>query len=182
MANETIMPINCPNCSKYIIKTIPEGDTHERSVCTKCDQIFYENPKIVTGIIPLFENKILLCKRNIEPRKNFWTVPSGFMELNETLKEAALRESYEEAGIRPTIDCLHTIYDLPHIGQVYFLFIGHCSTMDHQPGIETIESKWVSYDDIPWNDIAFSSVTFGLKNLYSPGIHFGSYDEKKPSI
>ena len=75
----------------------------------------------MAGVLPIFEDKILLCKRNIEPRKHFWTVPSGFMELNETLKEAALREAKEEAGIEPTIDHLHTIYDLPHIGQVYFI-------------------------------------------------------------
>jgi ADP-ribose pyrophosphatase YjhB (NUDIX family) len=170
------MSIVCQNCTQYIIKKIPEGDTHERSVCTKCNQIFYENPKIVTGILPLFEDKILICKRNIEPRKYYWTVPSGFMELNETLKEAALREAYEEAGIKPEIDQLHTIYDLPHIGQVYFLFIGQCKTMDHTPGIETIESKWVTFDQIPWDEIAFSSVTFGLKNLHKKGPLYGLYN------
>ena len=170
------------NSDSNIIKKVPEGDTHERSVCKDCGHIFYENPKIVTGIIPIYDHKILLCKRAIEPRKNYWTVPSGFMEMNETLQEAALRESYEEAGIKPKIDTLHTIYDLPHIGQVYFLFIGHCESPDHTPGIETIESKWVEYENIPWEDIAFTSVTYGLKRLYDKAIpHYGKFD-KNPSI
>ncbi|MEK9726504.1 MAG: NUDIX hydrolase [Candidatus Margulisiibacteriota bacterium] len=170
------MSITCSNCTQFIVKKIPEGDTHERDVCTKCNQIFYQNPKIVTGLIPLYKDKILLCKRNIEPRKNFWTVPSGFMEMNETLKEAALREANEEAGIHAKIDHLHTIYDLPHIGQVYFLFLANCDSMSHSPGIETIESKWIHYNDIPWEEIAFSSVAFGLKRLHQPGPHYGQYN------
>ena len=97
------------------------------------------------------------------------------MELNETLKEAALREAYEEAGVKPEIDYLHTIYDLPHIGQVYFLFIGHCKTMDHTRRHRNNQSKWVTYDQIPWDEMAFSSVTFGLKNLYKKGPHYSLY-------
>lgn len=155
-------------CVKENIKIEqPKGDTHQRHVCQKCHHIYYENPKIVTGVIPLFQGKILLCKRAIEPKKNLWTVPSGYMELNETLQEAALREAHEEAGIKPKIDYLHTIYDLPHIGQVYFLFTGICESPDHLPGIETIESQWFDYEKIPWKDIAFSSVTFALTHLYS---------------
>ena len=167
--------MTCQHCSTNIIVTTPEGDTHERKVCSNCNTILYENPKIVAGVLPIFEDKILLCKRNIEPRKHFWTVPSGFMELNETLKEAALREAKEEAGIEPTIDHLHTIYDLPHIGQVYFLFKAHCDTPDHEPGIETIESKWVTYNDIPWDELAFTSVEFGLRHFHSEGPHYGNY-------
>ena len=167
--------MTCQHCSTNIIVTTPEGDTHERKVCGNCNTILYENPKIVAGVLPIFEDKILLCKRNIELRKHFWTVPSGFMELNETLKEAALREAKEEAGIEPTIDHLHTIYDLPHIGQVYFLFKAHCDTPDHEPGIETIESKWVTYNDIPWDELAFTSVEFGLRHFHSEGPHYGNY-------
>ena len=167
--------MTCQHCSTNIIVTTPEGDTHERKVCGNCNTILYENPKIVAGVLPIFEDKILLCKRNIEPRKHFWTVPSGFMELNETLKEAALREAKEEAGIEPTIDHLHTIYDLPHIGQVYFLFKAHCDTPDHEPGIETIESKWVTYNNIPWDELAFTSVEFGLRHFHSEGPHYGKY-------
>ena len=177
MENIPIKPMTCQHCSTNIIRKIPKGDTHERSVCGVCDIVLYENPKIVTGILPVFEDKILICKRNIEPRKNYWTIPSGFMELNETLKEAALREAKEEAGIEPKIDHLHTIYDLPHIGQVYFLFKAFCETSDHSPGIETIESKWVTYSDIPWNELAFSSVEFGLRHFHRTGPHYGSWDQ-----
>ncbi len=167
--------MNCQQCSGKMIRMVPEGDTHERWVCSSCNSIFYENPKIVAGLLPMFEDKLLICKRNIEPRKYYWTIPSGFMELNETLKEAAMREAQEEAGITARIDHLHTIYDLPHIGQVYFLFLANCDSMDHTPGIETIESKWITYDQIPWDEIAFSSVTFGLQRLYEKGPHYGQY-------
>ncbi len=167
--------MTCQHCSTNIIKKIPEGDTHERLICGKCETILYNNPKIVAGILPVFEDKLLICKRNIEPRKNYWTIPSGFMEINETLKEAALREAKEEAGIDPVIDHLHTIYDLPHIGQVYFLFKAFCETPDHTPGIETIESKWITLDKIPWDDLAFSSVKFGLEHFNERGPHYGCH-------
>jgi ADP-ribose pyrophosphatase YjhB (NUDIX family) len=154
-------------------RRVPDGDTHERAICPKCRTVFYENPKIVTGVMPLFENKVLLCQRRIEPRQYFWTVPSGYMELNETLKQAALRESKEEAGIFPEIDHLHTVYDLPHIGQVYFLFKGTCSTMDHTPGIETMASKWFEIEDINWDTLAFDSVAFALRHIHQNGPHYG---------
>ncbi len=168
--------MTCQHCSSNIITEIPDGDTHERSVCGVCHTVLYENPKIVTGILPVYKDKILICRRNIEPRKNFWTIPSGFMELNETLKEAALREAKEEAGITPEIDHLHTVYDLPHIGQVYFLFIANCDSPNHSPGIETIESKWVTYNDIPWEELAFTSVEFALKRFHEPGPHYGCFN------
>ena len=168
----------CDCHSDHIIRKVPDGDTHERKICSVCSHIFYENPNIVTGVIPIFEDKILICKRAIQPRKNFWTVPSGFMEMNETLKEAALRECDEEAGVRPKITDLHTIYDLPHIGQVYMLFKGICDTDQHSPGIETIESKWVTYDQIPWDEIAFSSVTFALKHFFSNNLPcYGKFEK-----
>ena len=173
------MSVPCICCEDLIEYVIPEGDTHERKVCKKCKTVFYENPKIITGVIPRYKDKILLCKRAIEPQKNLWTVPSGFMELDETLQEAALREAYEEAGIKPKIDYLHTIYDLPHIGQVYFLFTATCDSPDHNPGIETIESKWVDYAEIMWDEIAFSSVSFGLKRLHDKQVpHYGKYTLK----
>ena len=109
-------------CDEFLEYSVPDGDTHSRAICKKCGKIHYENPKIVAGVIPMIDSKILLCRRAIEPRSGFWTLPSGYMELNETLQQAALREAKEEAGISPIIDCLHTIYDLPHLGQVYFLF------------------------------------------------------------
>lgn len=159
----------------HIVRRIPSGDTRERDICTKCGHVFYQNPTIVAGIIPMHGDQILLCRRAIEPKKNFWTVPSGFMEMNETVQEAALRECHEEAGITPHIDGLHTIYDLPHIGQVYMLFLGKCSSKEHVPGAETLESMWVTHATIPWDEMAFSSVTFGLKRLFDSNTpHFGA--------
>ena len=177
MGNAPVKSMSCQHCSQTIVIQIPPGDAHPRRICKQCNTILYENPKIVTGVIPLCENKILICKRNIEPRKGFWTIPSGFMELNETLQNAALRESKEEAGINPQIDHLHTVYDLPHIGQVYFLFKGFCDSFNHEVGIETMECKWVDYGDIPWKELAFRSVFFALKRLNEKGPHFGKHDE-----
>ncbi|MBL6723081.1 MAG: NUDIX hydrolase [Candidatus Margulisbacteria bacterium] len=173
--------IDCHHCTSHLIEIIPSGDTLLRKACKYCNTIFYENPKIIAGVMPIHNNKILLCKRNIEPKKNFWTVPSGFMELNETLQQAAIREAQEEAGITPVIHSLHTIYDMPSIGQVYMLFLGHCSSLAHEPGIETIESQWVPLNDIPWDELAFSSVEFALQRIHEPGPHFGALDAKKPS-
>ena len=170
--------MTCQHCSTNIIVTTPEGDTHERKVCGNCNTILYENPKIVAVFYPYLKIRFCYVNAISNRRKHFWTVPSGFMELNETLKEAALREAKEEAGIEPTIDHLHTIYDLPHIGQVYFLFKAHCDTPDHEPGIETIESKWVTYNNIPWDELAFTSVEFGLRHFHSEGPHYGKYKSK----
>lgn len=158
---------NFCDCMETIEKKIPAGDTRQRDVCKKCNKIYYQNPKMVVGVIPQYKDKILLCKRAIEPRRNYWTVPGGFMECGETLKEAALRETLEEAGIEPILGDLHTIYDMPQLNQVYFLFFGKCNDSKHTPGIETIQSKWVDYDSIPWEDIAFEPVKFALKRLYN---------------
>ena len=167
-------------CDSYIKKMIPEGDNRERRVCTKCNTIFYDNPRIVTGIVPLHKNQVLLCKRAIEPRHGYWTIPAGFMELNETLKEAALREAYEEAGIEPEIKELHTIYDVPHLGQVHFFFIGECKSKHHVPGIETLESQWVDLDALDQYELAFSSVNFALSLLHNTNRpHYGAYIKKE---
>ena len=157
----------CCDCIDCVEKKIPVGDTRVREVCVKCNKIYYQNPKIIAGILPLFEDKILLCKRSIEPKKDFWTIPGGFMECDETLQEAALREANEEAGINPELGLLHTIYDLPKIGQVYFVFLGHCKDDRFECGEETAAAKWVTYEDIPWQDIAFLPVVFALKQIKS---------------
>jgi len=169
-------PQSC--CLKHLVKRVPPGDTLPRDYCEACDTVFYKNPKIVAGVLPLYNNRVLLCKRAIEPKKNYWTLPSGYMECNETLKEAALREAKEEAGITPTIQSLHTIYDLPHIGQVYFLFLAQCDTDAHEPGAETIESKWVDIEDIPYSLLAFSPVYYALKRLHITSLPtYGCYPE-----
>lgn len=160
---------------------VPQDDTHNRAVCSACNYIDYQNPKIITGVLPVIDDEILLCKRALEPRLGKWTIPSGFMELNETVEEGALREAYEEAGISPEIKQLYCVYNLPHIGQVYFLYLATLSHRNVTPGIETSEAYFAKLSDIPWEEIAFSSVTFALKkyiNDYknkSYSLHTGVY-------
>jgi ADP-ribose pyrophosphatase YjhB (NUDIX family) len=173
---------HCTQCCTLLVFKVPEGDTHERAVCPNCDTIFYNNPKIVTGVIPMYKGKVLLCERAIAPRKGYWTIPSGFMENGETLTDAALREAKEEAGITPQIQFLHTVYSLPYIGQMYFLFMSECPSPAFENGIETTSSKWFSEAEIPWDQLAFSSVEFALKRLHHVGApHYGVCDSKKPS-
>ena len=158
---------HCTQCGSKVIYKTPSGDERQRAVCTNCGYIHYENPTIVAGILPRYKDQILLCKRAIKPQKGFWTIPSGFMELNETVEEAALREAQEEAGVTAQIDQLYCLYNLPHIGQVYMLYLATMDTQEFKEGIETQEARFFDLEDIPWDDIAFSSVTFALKHYVS---------------
>ena len=145
----------CSNCSATVELLIPEGDSLPRYVCTTCSIIHYQNPKMVVGCIPEWEDKILLCRRAIEPRLGWWTLPAGFMENNETLEQAAARETLEEANARVEIGNLYAIYSLPHISQVYLLFRARLLDLDFKPGIESLEVKLLSENEIPWEEMAF---------------------------
>lgn len=129
----------CSDCGNPIDLRIPAGDTFPRHVCPKCNTIHYQNPKMVVGCIPEWEGKILLCRRAIEPRHGFWTLPAGFMENAETLVEAASRETLEEANARVKVGELYAIYNLPHINQVHILFRAQLLDLDFKPGIESLE-------------------------------------------
>ncbi|SFK46757.1 ADP-ribose pyrophosphatase YjhB, NUDIX family [Nitrosomonas aestuarii] len=153
----------CSLCSANVVFRIPEGDTLPRYICTACHEIHYQNPKMVVGCIPEWEDKILLCRRAIEPRSGWWTLPAGFMENNETLAEAAARETLEEANARVTIGDLYAIYSLPHISQVYALFRARLLDLDFSPGIESSEVKLLSEHEIPWNEMAFRVIHDPLK-------------------
>ena len=157
----------CRYCGLEISYKIPDGDSIERAVCFNCDSIDYENPKIIAGILPVYNHEILLCQRAINPGKNKWTIPSGFLELGETIEEGALREAEEEACIKPIITQLYCIYNLPHIGQVYMLYLATLNEKQAKPGYETEIVDFFSFDKIPWDNIAFSSVEFILRNYIS---------------
>lgn len=154
----------CTQCGSKVSYQVPEHDTLPRAVCQTCHHIEYENPNIITGTLPVLGDEILLCKRAIEPRNGLWTLPSGFMEFNETVEGGALRESLEEAGITPRITQLYCMYNLPHIGQVYLLYLASLSSRDVDPGYETTEARFFKLDDIPWSELAFSSVHFALRH------------------
>ncbi len=150
-------PINfCIKCGTRVVITIPEGDNRERHVCTACGEIQYQNPKIVTGCIPVCENRILLCRRAIDPRMGFWTIPAGFMENDETLEQGAIRETREEAMARVTDLHMYQIFDMPRINQVYILYRANLAEPDNfGAGPESLEVQLTPIDAIPWNEMAF---------------------------
>ncbi len=153
----------CSNCGEPVSVCIPNGDTLPRHVCDACATIHYQNPKIVAGCIAVWEDKVLLCRRAIEPRYGLWTVPAGFMEKGETTLQAAVRETLEEAGAKVEIDGLCTLFNLPHIDQVYLLYRAHLLDLDYAPGHETLETQLFNEAEVPWNRIAFRVIHETLK-------------------
>lgn len=153
----------CSHCGAAVIIRVPANDDRERYVCNSCDTIHYQNPKVITGCIPVWNEKILLCKRAIEPRSGYWTLPAGFMELGETTTEAALRETIEEANARVDIQNLYVVVNLPHVNQVHMLFRSRLLDLEYSPGTESTDVNLFTEDEIPWNDIAFGSIRHTLK-------------------
>ncbi len=165
------------------IKTVPEGDNRQRLVCPDCGYIEYSNPKVVVGALCVWEGKILLCKRAIEPRKGSWTVPAGFMELGETMIAGAIRETWEEARARIEVKRLAGIYEIPHIGHVHVFYQAVMTSPGYAPGPESEEVSLFAVEDIPWDQLAFQSVRWSLENLWEddgPGVQFGYYAADAP--
>jgi ADP-ribose pyrophosphatase YjhB (NUDIX family) len=151
--------IFCLQCgTEKVSRRTPPGDTHERHVCDECAYVHYENPKVIAGCIPEYEGKILLCRRAIEPRRGWWTLPAGFLELGETMAEGASREALEEANAVVAIESLYTIFSVPHISQVYAFFRARLPNADFAPGEESLAVALYDEHDIPWDDIAFAAV------------------------
>jgi len=157
----------CSLCGSTVTSKIPDGDNRLRYVCDTCDEIHYQNPKIVTGTIPVWDNKVLLCKRAIEPRYGLWTLPAGFMENAETCQAGAIRETQEEAHADVDINHLYTTFNLPRISQVYMLFLAQLKNLDFHAGIESLDVALFKEDDIPWDDLAFPVVNETLKLYFS---------------
>ncbi len=149
----------CSQCAAPVTLSIPEGDTKARFVCSNCETIHYQNPKVVTGCLVTHQGKVLLCKRAIEPRYGLWTVPAGFMENGETLEESACRETLEEAEARVEQVELYAVFSLPQISQVYVLFKSELSApFNYGAGIESLEVALFAEDEIPWEQLAFPIV------------------------
>lgn len=157
----------CSVCGASVELRIPLDDSRPRHVCTKCDTIHYENPKLVVGAIPAWEDKILLCKRAIEPRYGMWTLPGGFMENGESTGAAAIRETLEEANARVALDDLYSMYSLPYINQVHLYFRARLLDLDFSPGIESLEVRLFSEADIPWKELAFRPVRYSLEHYFA---------------
>ncbi|MDF1764026.1 MAG: NUDIX hydrolase [Oleibacter sp.] len=153
----------CSQCQAEITWKIPAGDNRHRFVCEPCDLIFYKNPRIVAGTLPVFENKILLCRRAIEPRRGFWTLPAGFMENGESTEQGALRETWEEAQAEVVLGPLYSVISVPHINQVHMFFLAKMNTAQFAAGDESLEVALFDPKDIPWNELAFPTIVETLE-------------------
>lgn len=177
----------CSHCgSDLLVFDIPAGDNRQRYICKNCDTIHYANPKVVAGCLPIWEDKVLLCRRAIEPRLGFWNIPAGYLENGETVEQGALREVWEEAEASVHILGVLTLFSIPHINQVYIHFLGQMQNLDYGIGIESLEVALFTEDEIPWSDIAFKSSEFALRRYFQDrkngGLqqaHIGSMDYKK---
>ena len=170
-------PINhCRQCGSAVENRIPDdGDTKLRAVCSACHTIHYINPLNVVGTIPLWGDKVLLCKRNIEPRKGKWTLPAGFMELGETTAEGAARETVEEAGAQFEMQALFSLINVARVGQVHLFYRAILLSPEFDPGTETQEALLFDEADIPWDEIAFRTVKETLEHFFADrrAGHFG---------
>lgn len=149
---------HCRVCGATVDYVVPPDDNRERAVCGSCGEIHYENPINVVGTVPVWGDQVLLCRRNIEPRYGFWTLPAGFMELGETTAEGALRETIEEAGARVEMQALFTVLNVARVGQVHFFYRARLLDTTFDPGPETIEARLFHEHEVPWEEIAFRTV------------------------
>jgi ADP-ribose pyrophosphatase YjhB (NUDIX family) len=148
----------CRACGAPTQYRMPPDDNRERAICTACGTIHYENPLNVVGTLPVWQDQVLLCRRNIEPRFGLWTLPAGFMELGETAPQGALRETDEEAGAHVELEGLFTVLSVPRVGQVHLFYRARMLDTHLAPGPETIEARLFREDEIPWDELAFRTV------------------------
>ncbi len=161
----------CPQCAHEVTLQVPPDDNRPRYVCGQCGTIHYQNPKMVIGSIPVWENgnevHVLLCKRAIEPRLGYWTLPAGFMENEETTSQAAARETLEEAGARVKLHELFSLLNVPHVHQVHMFYRATLLDLDYQAGTESLDVRLFAEHEIPWQDIAFPTVHHTLKFFFA---------------
>jgi len=162
---------HCRECGQPATYRLPDdGDTKPRAICTVCHTVHYENPLNVVGTVPVWGptgEQVLLCLRNIEPRKGKWTLPAGFMELQETTSQGALRETIEEAGAQIEMGELFTLMSVPRVGQVHMYYRARLLSKVFDPGYETIEARLFTEDQIPWDEIAFRTVRETLQHYFA---------------
>ena len=167
---------HCKECGAKVVYRLPDdGDLKPRAVCTVCHTVHYENPLNVVGTVPHWGDQVLLCKRNIEPRLGKWTLPAGFMELNETTAEGAARETDEEAGAQFEMQGLFSLLNVARVGQVHLFYRARLLSDQFNPGTETMEAKLFTESEIPWDEIAFRTVKETLEHYFADR-RAGSYD------
>ena len=157
----------CPDCSEPLRFEIPSGDDRHRHVCMACGTVHYQNPKVIAGCLPVFGEEVLLCRRAIEPRLGFWTLPAGFMELGESVCEAARREAWEEAHVNVQLDAAYTLLSLPWLSQVYVFYRATMDVPEYGAGSESLEVRLFREEEIPWDTLAFETVRLTLKYFFS---------------
>ena len=157
----------CSNCGAKIKFGPVEGESLPRYYCETCHTIHYQNPNMIVGCLPRWEDQVLLCKRAIEPRKDYWTLPAGFLEIGEDVAEGAVRETVEEANAEVDLVGLFAVYSLRKIGQVYLMFLADLKNLNFHPGPESSDVRLFKREDIPWDEIAFSAVRFTLESYFS---------------
>jgi ADP-ribose pyrophosphatase YjhB (NUDIX family) len=157
----------CSHCGARVVLRVPPGDTVARYVCERCETIHYRNPLIVVGAIPEIDGRLLLCRRAIEPRLGFWTLPAGFMELGETAEQGAARETLEEANARIEVGEVFSLLSVPHVNQVHIFYRARLLDMDGGPGTESLEVALFKESEVPWSELAFRSITRTLQHYYA---------------
>ena len=157
----------CSQCGAGVSLRVPEDDNRERHVCDACGYIHYVNPRIVAGCLVTQSERVLLCRRAIEPRRGYWTLPAGFLENGETPEEGAARETLEEAGCDVQAQDLYTLFSLPHISQVYMFFRAELGDATFAPGTESLECALFAQEDIPWDELAFPVIGKTLEHYYN---------------
>ncbi|KAH6772086.1 nudix hydrolase-like protein 23, partial [Perilla frutescens var. frutescens] len=174
----------CQLCGGPTKHEVPDGEEKMRAICTRCGKITYDNPKMVVGCLIEHENKILLCKRNIQPSHGLWTLPAGYMEIGESAAEGAVRETWEEANAEVEILSPFAQLDIPLIGQTYVIFLANLKRPHFSPGPESSECKLFSLEDIPFDSLAFSSMLVTLKlyledkKIGRPKFHYGIINKR----
>ncbi len=158
---------HCRTCGAATEYRVPPDDNRPRAVCTACGEIHYENPLCVVGTLPVFGKQVLLCRRNIEPRRGFWTLPAGFLELGESCADGAMRETVEEAGAHIELQGLFTLLNVVRVGQVHLFYRARMLDTHLTPGPETIEARLFDEDDVPWAELAFRTVRQTLEHYYA---------------
>ena len=156
----------CSDCGQPVLLRVPEGDDRERYVCSSCGVIHYQNPRVIVGMLATHGERVLLCRRAIEPRAGYWTLPAGFMENHETTAQGAQRETWEEARARIVNDSFYRVFDLPHINQIYMFYRGELLDGDYGVGPESTESALFHEQEIPWRELAFPVVQETLREFF----------------
>jgi len=159
-----VEPSYCPKCGAKTVWAIPAGDNRERPICEACEFVHYVNPSTVVGAVCVFEDKFVLCKRAIEPRTGYWTIPAGFLELRETAVAGAIRETLEEANAKIQIRALLAVYSIPFISQTQILFLADLLDPNISAGEESLEVGLFRWEDIPWDELAFPTVQWSLEH------------------